>query len=107
MGQFPKELTQLDAKARDALFIKQVNECPKLKTEWDNYYKAPVGSAIRSFEYLHNAAMLVVERERFEHARKVITNKSRDAMSALGDGKGKGNGKGKGTPPADADGQPP
>eukprot|EP00972_Heterocapsa_arctica_P050450 7418340-Heterocapsa_arctica.AAC.1 len=55
---------------RDALFTKQVKECPKLKTEWENYYKAPVGSEIRCFEYLDNAAMLVVERERFEHARK-------------------------------------
>eukprot|EP00972_Heterocapsa_arctica_P013097 1924564-Heterocapsa_arctica.AAC.1 len=51
--------------------------------------------------------MLVVERERFEHARKVITDKSRDAMSAPGDGKGKGNGKGKSGTHADADGQPP
>eukprot|EP00972_Heterocapsa_arctica_P051182 7523769-Heterocapsa_arctica.AAC.1 len=51
--------------------------------------------------------MLVVERERFEHARKVITNKSRDAMSAPSDGgKGKGKGEGKANP-ADADGQPP
>eukprot|EP00972_Heterocapsa_arctica_P033602 4945091-Heterocapsa_arctica.AAC.1 len=27
---------------RDALFIKQVKGWSKLKTEWDNYYKAPV-----------------------------------------------------------------
>eukprot|EP00972_Heterocapsa_arctica_P057261 8449197-Heterocapsa_arctica.AAC.1 len=52
--------------------------------------------------------MLVVEQERFEHARNVITNKSRDAMSAPSDGdKGEGKSKGCSTPPADADGQPP
>eukprot|EP00972_Heterocapsa_arctica_P052395 7709992-Heterocapsa_arctica.AAC.1 len=61
---------------RDALFVKQVKDCPKLRTEWDNYYEAPAGFETRSFEYLHNAAMLVVERGRFEHAREVITNKS-------------------------------
>ena len=33
---------------RDALFIKQVKGCSKLKTEWDNYYKAPVGSETRA-----------------------------------------------------------
>eukprot|EP00972_Heterocapsa_arctica_P003355 499303-Heterocapsa_arctica.AAC.1 len=48
--------------------------------------------------------MLVVERERFEHAREVITNKSRDAMAGPGD-KGKGKGKGKTSTSADADGQ--
>jgi hypothetical protein len=92
---------------RDALFIKQVKGCTKLKTEWDNYYKAPIGSEIRSFEYLHNSAMQVVERERFEHARKMVTGKGRgqDAMPAPGGKKGekKGKGKGKGTSPTDAE----
>eukprot|EP00972_Heterocapsa_arctica_P053033 7808780-Heterocapsa_arctica.AAC.1 len=58
---------------RDALFIRQVKRCPKLNAEWDNYYKAMVGSPIRSFEYLHNAAVFVVERERLERARKQLT----------------------------------
>jgi hypothetical protein len=93
---------------RDALFIKQVKGCSKLKTEWDNYYKAPIGSETRSFEYLHNSAMQVVERERFEHARKQITGKGRDAMAAPGGkkGDGKGKGKGKGTSSTNADGTP-
>jgi hypothetical protein len=45
--------------------------------------------------------MLVVERERFEHARKQITSKGRDAMAAPGDkGKGKGTGKTSASPNA-------
>ena len=95
---------------RDALFVKQVKDCPKLKTEWDNYYKADAGSETRSFEYLHKSAMLVVERERFESARNNVTKKGTDAMAAPGDGgKGswKGKGKGKSTGGStDADGAP-
>jgi hypothetical protein len=83
---------------RTALFVKQVKACPKLKTEWDNYYKAEVGSATRSFEYLYKSATQVVERERFENARKGVTGKGGDSMPAPGDApKGKGKGKGKGS----------
>jgi hypothetical protein len=57
-----------------------------------------VGSATRSFEYLYRSAMQVVERERFENARKGVTGKGGDAMPAPGDApKGKGKGKGKGS----------
>ena len=93
---------------RDALFIKQVKGCPKLKTESDNYYKAPVGSDTRTFEYLHTSAMLVVERERFDHARKQITAKGpRDVMAVPGDnGKGKGKGKRAELAQANANGSP-
>jgi hypothetical protein len=89
---------------RDALFIKQVKACPKLKTEWDNYYKAEVGSSTRSFEYLYKSAMMVVERERFENARKNVTGKGgTDSMAAPGDSpKGKRKGKGKGSSTGDS-----
>eukprot|EP00972_Heterocapsa_arctica_P060987 8994460-Heterocapsa_arctica.AAC.1 len=60
-----------------ALLMEQIKECPKLKTEWDNYYKATPGSEIRRFEYLYNSALLVVERERFEAARAKNTGKGR------------------------------
>eukprot|EP00972_Heterocapsa_arctica_P092741 13677630-Heterocapsa_arctica.AAC.1 len=40
-----------------ALFIKQIKESAKLKTEWDNYYKAKPGSEIKRFEYLYNSAL--------------------------------------------------
>eukprot|EP00972_Heterocapsa_arctica_P036013 5299674-Heterocapsa_arctica.AAC.1 len=88
---------------KQAIFINQIKECPKLKTECDNYYKASEGSEIRCFEYLYNSAVQVVERDRFESARAKVANKGRDSMPAPGDGKGKGKGKGTKT---GADGQP-
>jgi hypothetical protein len=95
---------------RNALFIKQVKACPKLKTEWDNYYKAEVGSSTRSFEYLYKSALQVVERERYESARKSVTGKGGgDSMAAPGDApKGKRKGKGKGASTGDStDAVPP
>eukprot|EP00972_Heterocapsa_arctica_P083987 12372091-Heterocapsa_arctica.AAC.1 len=80
-----------------ALFIEQIKECPKLKTEWDNYYKAKPDSEIRCLEYLYNSALLVVERERFEAARSKVAGKGcQDVMRAPGESKGKWKGKGKG-----------
>eukprot|EP00972_Heterocapsa_arctica_P023442 3453715-Heterocapsa_arctica.AAC.1 len=53
-----------------ALFIRQVKDCPKLRTEWEHYYKS-TDTRVRCFEYLYDSAQLVVQRERFEAARSM------------------------------------
>eukprot|EP00972_Heterocapsa_arctica_P024252 3576789-Heterocapsa_arctica.AAC.1 len=34
-----------------ALFVRQVKDCPKLKTQWDHYYKSSDPN-VRCFKYL-------------------------------------------------------
>eukprot|EP00972_Heterocapsa_arctica_P039360 5797397-Heterocapsa_arctica.AAC.1 len=62
---------------RDALFLNQVKTCAKMKTEYDNYYKAEKGSEVKCVDYLYNCAMQVVERERFEVRLDLGGNSSR------------------------------
>eukprot|EP00972_Heterocapsa_arctica_P087107 12842170-Heterocapsa_arctica.AAC.1 len=64
-----------------------VKDCPKLKTEWDNYYKSSDPTII-CFKYLYDSAQLVVQRERFEAASsmrpsgKAAAYGGTDAMAA-------------------------
>eukprot|EP00972_Heterocapsa_arctica_P026186 3855255-Heterocapsa_arctica.AAC.1 len=74
----------------------------------DEYYKAAIGSPTRSFEYLYDAAVSEVARERLERelerARELFTMNSR-GKTASGDRMGGSKGKGESSNPAEADGQ--
>eukprot|EP00972_Heterocapsa_arctica_P105974 15610653-Heterocapsa_arctica.AAC.1 len=69
----------------------------------DEYYKAIIGSPTRSSEYLYNAAVFEVARERLQ--RELGRARERFARNSRGK-TAEGKGKSKSSNSAEADGQP-